>query len=88
MLGLSHVTFGIIPPGRELAIAPMAGFLMADDVTILESFTSADTLRGDESARYGEVADGLMAEAETGEKARQIIRGAIVDLQKDGASPR
>ena len=27
VLGLDHVSFGIIPPGRELPIAPMAGFL-------------------------------------------------------------
>jgi len=84
VLGLDHVLFGIIPPGRELAIAPMAGFLMADDVTVVETFTSSDTLRGDESAKYKEIMDGLMAEAVTGEEARRLIADAARELQEDG----
>jgi transcriptional regulator with XRE-family HTH domain len=80
--GLSHVTFGIIPPGRELPIAPMAGFLMADDVTIVETFTSEVTLRGEESAKYGEIADGLMNEAVTGDEARHLIAAAAAALRQ------
>lgn len=82
VLGLDHVSFGIIPPGRELAIAPMAGFLVADDVTVVETFTSSDTLRGDESAKYGEIMDGLMAEAVTGNEARRLILAAADDLRE------
>jgi transcriptional regulator with XRE-family HTH domain len=78
--GLSHVTFGIIPPGRELPIAPMAGFLIAGDVTIVETFTSEVTLRGEESAKYGEIADGLMNEAVTGDEARHLITAAAAEL--------
>ena len=81
VIGLSHVMFGIIPPGRELAIAPMAGFLMADDVTVVETFTSADTLRGRESAKYGEIADGLMNAAVTGDDARRLIVAAVAALR-------
>lgn len=83
VLGLGHVSFGIISPGKELAIAPMAGFLMADDVTVVETFTSGDTLRGDESAKYAEIADRLMAEAVTGDEARRLITLAARDLQED-----
>jgi transcriptional regulator with XRE-family HTH domain len=81
VLGLANVTFGVIPPGRELAIAPMAGFLMADDVTVVETFTSADTLRGEESAKYAEFADGLMREAATGDDARRLITAAADELR-------
>lgn len=80
--GLSHVTFGIIPPARELPIAPMAGFLIADDVTIVETFTSEVTLRGEESAKYGEIADGLMNEAVTGDEARHLITAAAAELRQ------
>jgi transcriptional regulator with XRE-family HTH domain len=82
-LGLENVEFGIIPPGGRLAVAPMLGFLMADDVTVIESFTSASTLRGEESAKYGEIMDGLMAEAVTGENARELILDALAALKND-----
>ncbi len=82
VLGLSHVKFGIIPPGKELAIAPMIGFLMADDVTVVETFTSGDTLRGEESAKYGEIAEGLMNEAVTGDDARRLISAAVAELPR------
>ena len=80
VLGMRHVTFGIIPPGRELAIAPMVGFLMADDVTVVETFTSADTLNGAESDKHAEIMDGLMAEAVTGDEARRLIAAAAEAL--------
>lgn len=81
VLGMRHVAFGIIPPGRQLAVGPMVGFLMADDVTVVETFTSADTLRGDESAKHGEIMDALMAEAVTGDEARRLIAAAAEDLR-------
>ena len=77
-----HVTLGIIPPDTELAIAPMVGFLMADDVTVVETFTSQDILRGDESAKYGEISDGLAAEAVTGDDARRLVVSAAASLRE------
>jgi transcriptional regulator with XRE-family HTH domain len=79
-LGMSNIEFGIIPPGTVLPVAPMVGFLIADDVTVVETFTSADTLRGEESAKYAEFADGLMAQAVTGDDARDLITAAARDL--------
>jgi hypothetical protein len=79
-LEMSNLEFGIIPPGTVLPVAPMVGFLMADDVTVVETFTSADTLRGEESAKYAEFADGLMAQAVTGDDARDLITAAARDL--------
>jgi transcriptional regulator with XRE-family HTH domain len=80
MLGLSHITLAIIPPGRELAVAPMVGFLMADDVTVVESFTSMDTLRGAESQKYAAIADSLLTDAVTGEAARELVAAAMTAL--------
>jgi transcriptional regulator with XRE-family HTH domain len=82
VLGLSNVTFGIIPPGRQLNVTPMAGFLMADDITVVETFTSADILRGEESAKYGKFADLLMSQAVTGDDARSLIMAAAASLQE------
>lgn len=79
-LGMSNLEFGIILPGTVLPVAPMAGFLIADDVTVVETFTSADTLRGEESAKYAEFADGLMAQAITGDDARDLVTAAARDL--------
>jgi hypothetical protein len=80
VLGLGHVTLAVIPPGRELAVTPIVGFLIAGDVTVVESFTSMDTFRGAESAKYATVADSLLADAVTGESARELIVAALSAL--------
>ena len=79
-LEMPNLEFGIIPPGTVLPVAPMVGFLIADDVTVVETFTSAGTLRGEESAKYAEFADGLMARAVTGDDARDLVTAAARDL--------
>lgn len=71
--GLANVTLGIIPAHTQLALAPIVGFLMADDVTIVETYTDSGTLTGEESARHGEIMDALLAEAVTGDEARRLI---------------
>ena len=47
----------------------------------METFTSMDTYWGDESAKYGGIADGLLAEAVTGDQARQLITSAAAALR-------
>ena len=59
----------------------MVGFLMVDDVTIVETFTSADTIPGRESAAYEHIFDELLAEAVTGDEARRLIAAAAADLR-------
>ena len=78
---LSNVTLAIIPFGVELAVMPMVGFLAVDDMTIVETFTSADTIPGRESAKYEQVFGELMAEAVTGEEARRLTTLAARELQ-------
>lgn len=80
VLGLGNVRFGIVPPGRELPVTPYLGFLMVDDITVVETFTGADTLRGEESAKYAEIADLLMDSAATGDDARRLLAAAARDL--------
>ena len=78
-----NVSLGIIPPGVELAVAPMVGYLMADDTTIVETFTSAITVSAAEAPKYALVTDELMAESVTGGEARQLITAAAAALRKD-----
>jgi hypothetical protein len=81
VIGLPNVRFGIIPPARELTVCPMIGFLMVDDVVVTESFTSADTLRDAEAAKYGEIMDAMWPDAVEGEDARHLIASAVEDLR-------
>ena len=78
---LANVTFGIIPFDSELAVVPMLGFLTVDDVTVLETFTGYDTLRGQESAKCEQVFEELMAESVTGDEARRLITAAATSLR-------
>jgi transcriptional regulator with XRE-family HTH domain len=74
--GLAHITLGIIPFGVELAVAPMLAFMVLDDMTYIETHASEDLLGGQESAAYSTTADGLMAEAVTGDEALRLLAAA------------
>lgn len=79
--GLSGVTLAIIPLDAQLAVTPLMGFLIADDVAYIETQTSEDFLRGDEAARYGQIADDLLAESVTGEEALRLLGAAAGRLR-------
>lgn len=74
--GLGNVTLGIIPMDAELSVVPDMGFLIAGDVAYIETPTSEDFVRGEEAGAYGRIADGLRAEAVTGDEARALITSA------------
>jgi transcriptional regulator with XRE-family HTH domain len=74
--GLSGVTVGIIPLDSELAVTPTMGFMLADDIAYAETPTSDDLLFGEEAAAYARIADGLAAQAVTGDAARELIIAA------------
>jgi transcriptional regulator with XRE-family HTH domain len=78
--GLANVTFGVIPPGRELAVVPILGFLMVDDLVIMETYTSEVKPELAEASRYGNIMDDLLAAAETGAGARELLTRAARDL--------
>jgi transcriptional regulator with XRE-family HTH domain len=70
---LPNITFGIIPFGTELPVTPIHGFLLLDDMAYIETHASEILLTGEEGAAYPPIADRLMAEAVTGDKARQLL---------------
>lgn len=75
--GLAGVSLAIIPLDARLSLTPLvAGFLVLDDLTYVETHTSEDLLRGSESATYERLADDLLAEAVTGDAARDLITAA------------
>ena len=79
---LGNVTLGIIPARTELPVAPMVGFLTVDDMTVVETFTSADTIPGRESAAYEQIFGELLAEAVTGDEARRLVAAAATGLRE------
>jgi transcriptional regulator with XRE-family HTH domain len=78
---LPNVTLGIIPQGVELALTPLETFMMLDGRAEVETYGEQVTLGEDQSRRYSEVFDRLMAEAVTGDEARALITAAIQALQ-------
>lgn len=80
--GLASIALGIIPLDTELSIAPVNGFLIVDDVTYVETHDVMEGLRGGESAAYDQIADGLMAEALTGDEALGLISAAAARLRE------
>jgi len=77
-----NVTLGIIPAGVVLPVVPVHGFLNVDNTTVVETYIASDTLRGQESAAYKQIFDDLMAEAVTGDEARQLIAAAAAGLRE------
>jgi len=60
----------------------MVGFLTADDITVVETFTPEEKYIGSESAAYDKIADALLAEAVTRDEARQLITSAASSLRE------
>jgi transcriptional regulator with XRE-family HTH domain len=81
-LDLDNVTLGIIPMGVPLAVVPFSDFLLLDDRAIVESHGSEDEVGEEESAVYERIFAELMAEAVTGNEARQLITRAAQDLRQ------
>lgn len=79
--GLPSITLGIIPLDTELSVAPVNGFLTVDDVTYIETHGGLDDLRGQESADYDGIADGLLAESVTGDEAQRLLAAAATRLR-------
>lgn len=80
LTGMPNLVFGVIPFGVDPSIAPLNGFLMIDDMTLVETFASEIQLHGEESAVYERIAGLLREAALTGEMARQMILQVQADL--------
>lgn len=73
--------FGIIPFAVELPVVPQNRFLVVDDLVLVEHFAGDETYRGDRAETYGQAMDALMAEAVTGQRARDLIVLAMAVLR-------
>lgn len=73
LTGMPNLALAIIPFGVPLQVAPQHGFILFDDLAIVETFTSETMYRGPEAAAYTRIMDDLRAEAVTGEPARRLI---------------
>lgn len=80
--GLGNITLAVIPMGVELSVAPMQAFLIADDVTYLETPSAEDYLHGPEAETYQRMADGLLTESVTGDDARRLLLAAAAALRE------
>jgi transcriptional regulator with XRE-family HTH domain len=84
--GLPNIRIGIIPFGVVLPVAPMLAFMIADDVTCVETHAGDEYRYGDESAEYARIADSLAAEAVTGDEARRLMTTAAELLRARASS--
>jgi hypothetical protein len=79
----ANITLGIMPQGTELAIASIPGFLLADNITVVEMFPPGIIVQGEESALYARKFDGFIAEAIKGEDALDLISSTAAVLKAE-----
>ncbi|GAA2222530.1 hypothetical protein GCM10010429_56920 [Micromonospora olivasterospora] len=81
LAGMPNLQFGIIPFGVYLPTAPQNGFILFDDLAVVETFIGETMHHGDEAEAYAHAMDRLNAEAVFDEPARQLIIRAIQSLR-------
>lgn len=79
--GLPGVTLGVIPLAAELKRSPQHGFVLFDDIAIVENYVEELTYRRESAAKLSRVMDDLAAEALFGADARPLIARAMGDLR-------
>lgn len=70
---LANVRLGILPLDRPMTTIPQNGFVLFDDVAIVETFIGETVHDEDESAAYARALDRLWADAVEGDAARRLI---------------
>lgn len=81
VIGMPNMRFGVIPFSKQISVAPVVGFIMADDVAVVETYSAADQLRGDEALEYAKVMEDTWPDAVEGEDARRSIADAAQALR-------
>lgn len=81
--GIPDVTFGIIPFSRQMSLSPQHGFVIYDNVAIVENFIEELTYRPEYTQRLSAVMDRFAAEAVFGDDARALIVRAMENLRRD-----
>jgi transcriptional regulator with XRE-family HTH domain len=82
LLDLDNVTLAIIPMGVELSFAPFYGFLMLDDVVIMEDYLGENENSAEGAVLCDRIFSLLMTDAVTGEDARRLIMAAAARLRQ------
>jgi transcriptional regulator with XRE-family HTH domain len=86
-IGMPHVELGILPMGHLLDTAPQHGFILYDDVAVVETFAGETTHSEEESVLYTRVMDRLWAQAATGDDARRLLIEAARALESESGQP-
>jgi transcriptional regulator with XRE-family HTH domain len=81
-MDLSNVTVGIIPHGRQLPITLYNGFLLLDDLLVVESYGYEDQVTGELAAAHARIFGMLMEQSAKEEDARRLIAAAAASLRK------
>lgn len=81
LIGLSNVRLGILPMDRPLNVTPLNGFILFDDVALVETLVGETKHEGEEAAEYHKVMDRLWEDAIEGEAARPRLVRAVEVLR-------
>ena len=82
-MDLENVTIGIIPMGTELVMSPLNGFMILDDLLVIESYAYQDQVGGEMAETLARIFDALMSESATGEDARRLIAKAAQSMRQE-----
>lgn len=80
--GISNVTLGVLPIKSQLKRSPQTGFIIFDDIAIVENQVEELTYRNEAARKWNRVMDDHIAESVFGDEARTLIRHAK-DALKD-----
>lgn len=84
ILGLDNVTLAVIPMGTPLSFAPYFGFLMLDDVVIVEDYLGSNETSGEGAAVFSRIFDLLMDNAVSEKGAVRALIMAAQDSLREG----
>lgn len=74
LIGIAHVRFGIVPLGVKLEVVPMHGFVIVDDLVLVEITHAELTVAEPADVKlYRRVTELLFESAAEGEEARKIL---------------
>lgn len=82
-MDLPNVALGIIPQGRQLAMSFLNGFLLLDDLLVVEGYGHETQVTGDLAEMHVRIFDMLMAQSATQDDARRLITAAAASLRSD-----
>jgi transcriptional regulator with XRE-family HTH domain len=80
VLDLPNVRFGILPFGRRRHTAAQIGFVVYDDLAVIEDYVIDTPYHGEAAGRFVRVMERFWADAVEDEDARALLRAAAAAL--------